>query len=53
MSVFKAVFEHDEQARKAQMNAAARLAYHQLYSSPLMDDLKRWLESCGQAPGSR
>jgi hypothetical protein len=44
MSVFKAVFEHDEQTRKTQMSAAARLAYHQLYSAPLMNDLKLWLE---------
>jgi hypothetical protein len=44
MSVFKAVFDHDEHTRKAQMSASERLAYHQRYSAPLMADLKRWLE---------
>ena len=44
LSVFKTVFDHDEQARKAQMSATQRLAYHQRYSLPLMDDLKSWLE---------
>jgi hypothetical protein len=31
-------------ALKQRMSAEARLAYHQAYSQPLMDDLKAWLE---------
>jgi transposase len=38
------VFDHDEQARDAQMSPEARLAYHQAYSRPLMDGLKMWLD---------
>src|SRR5262249_4568956 len=38
------VFDHDEEARLQQMSAAARLAYHQAYSGPIMDQLKHWLD---------
>jgi len=38
------VFDHDEHARHAQLSPAARLAYHQAYSRPLMDALKAWLD---------
>jgi hypothetical protein len=38
------VFDHDEEARVQQMSAAARLAYHQAYSGPIMDQLKHWLD---------
>ena len=31
-------------ALKQRMSAEARVAYHQAYSQPLMDDLKAWLE---------
>ena len=44
MDVIKQVFDHDEEARDEQMSAEARLAYHQAYSQPLMDDLKSWLD---------
>jgi transposase len=37
------VFDHDEVARKEQMEGPARLAYHQEYSRPIMDGLKDWL----------
>jgi transposase len=37
------VFDHDERARQEQMSPAARLAYHQALSGPLLDDLKTWL----------
>ena len=37
------VFDHDEEARARQMNAAERLAYHQAASQPLMEALERWL----------
>jgi transposase len=38
------VFDHDTEARDQQMSPEARLAYHQAYSQPLMDDLKAWLD---------
>jgi transposase len=44
MDVIKQVFDHDEEARDQQMSPEARLAYHQLYSQPLMDNLKVWLD---------
>lgn len=37
------VFDHDDHARNEQMSAAARLAYHQALSGPLLDELKTWL----------
>jgi hypothetical protein len=43
LDVISQVFDHDEQAREAGLNPAARLAYHQAYSQPLMDELKGWL----------
>jgi hypothetical protein len=43
----KQVFDHDEEARDKQMNAEERLAYHQTYSAPIMDQLKGWLEQQG------
>lgn len=44
IDILSAVFDHDEYARKELMSAAARLAYHQEYSQPLMDELKGWLD---------
>ena len=38
------VFDHDDEARDQQMSPAKRLAYHQSYSQPIMDELKRWLQ---------
>ena len=43
LDVLSQVFDHDEQARQEQLSPAARLAYHQAQSQPLMDELKRWL----------
>ena len=43
LEVISAVFDHEEQARQAQMSPEARLAYHQAQSRPLMDGLHRWL----------
>jgi transposase len=40
----KVVFEHEEEARVRQLNAQERLAYHQTYSAPILEALKRWLE---------
>jgi hypothetical protein len=45
LEVIRQVFDHDEQARKAQLSPEARLAYHQTQSQPLMDGLKRWLDT--------
>jgi hypothetical protein len=44
IEALKQVFDHDEAARKQQMDAPARLAYHQEYSRPIMNDLKTWLD---------
>jgi transposase len=44
LDVIKQVFDHDEAAREQQISPEARLAYHQLYSQPLMDALKAWLD---------
>lgn|GEM_PF-45066 len=43
LEVLRQVFDHDEQARQAQLSPEARLAYHQEYSQPLMAGLKGWL----------
>ena len=45
LEVLSAVFDHDEQARQAQLSPAARLAYHQAQSRPLMEGLKQWLDT--------
>ena len=44
LEVIKQVFDHEDEARKQQMDPAARLAYHQTYSQPMMDELKGWLQ---------
>jgi len=44
LEALKQVFDHDEEARDQQMGPQARLAYHQAYSQPLMDELKDWLD---------
>jgi transposase len=44
LDVIGQVFDHDEQAREDELSPAARLAYHQAQSQPLMDGLKRWLD---------
>lgn len=43
LDVISQVFDHDEQARADGLSPAARLAYHQTQSQPLMDELKAWL----------
>jgi transposase len=45
LEVISQVFDHDEQARKEELSPEARLAYHQAQSRPLMDGLKRWLDT--------
>src|SRR6266446_4507314 len=44
IDALKQVFDHDDEARAQHMSPPARLAYHQAYSQPLMDDLKAWLD---------
>jgi transposase len=43
LDVISQVFDHDEQARQDGLSPAARLAYHQAQSQPLMEELKGWL----------
>lgn len=43
LEALKQVFDHEAVARNEHMEAAARLAYHQQYSAPIMDGLKDWL----------
>jgi transposase len=45
LQVLNQVFDHDEQARQAQLSPQARLAYHQAQSQPLMEALKKWLDT--------
>ncbi len=44
LDALKQIFDHDEEARDQQMSPQARLAYHQTYSQPLMDELRSWLD---------
>jgi len=44
IETLKAVFDHEEVTREQAMSPAARLAYHQEYSQPLMNELKVWLD---------
>jgi hypothetical protein len=44
VEALQAVYDHDEKAREEQMSAQERLAYHQLYSEPILTTLKTWLE---------
>jgi transposase len=44
LDILSQVFDHEEQARLAQLSPEARLAYHQTQSQPLMDGLKGWLD---------
>lgn len=45
LQVLSQVFDHDEQARKEQWSPQTRLAYHQAQSQPLMETLKKWLDT--------
>jgi transposase len=45
IDVLKQVFDHDAEARDHQMSSEARLLYHQEVSRPLMETLKRWLDT--------
>jgi transposase len=43
LDVLRQVFDHEEETRVQQRSAQERLVYHQVYSGPLMEGLKRWL----------
>jgi hypothetical protein len=45
LNVLRQVFDHDEQACEHELSPAARLAYHQAHSQPLMDERKEWLDT--------
>jgi len=44
VNALKLGYEQDEEARRQQLSAAERLAYHQTYSAPVFTTLKTWLE---------
>jgi hypothetical protein len=44
VEALKLVFDHEEAARREQLSAPERLAYHQAQSGPIMTILKAWLE---------
>ena len=44
IEALKQVFDHDDEAREQELEPAARLAYHQAWSGPIMDGLKQWLQ---------
>jgi len=43
LQVLAQVYAADEQCRQQQLSAPQRLAYHQMHSGPLMQDLKTWM----------
>jgi transposase len=43
LEALKQVFDHEEAARVQQLNPTERFTYHQHYSGPIMEALKRWL----------
>jgi hypothetical protein len=44
LDVLRQVFDHEEEPHGQQLSAQERLVYHQVYSGPLMEGLKRWLQ---------
>lgn len=38
------VYHHDQVARDKNLSAEERLAYHQMHSKPIMDELRTWLQ---------
>jgi transposase len=43
VEALKLVFDHEEAARREQLSAPERLAYHQAKSGPIMAGLQKWL----------
>jgi hypothetical protein len=44
MGALKDVFDHEEQAHKAHLSDAERLAHHQTYSEPILKRLETWMQ---------
>ena len=44
MQALGQVFDHEEATHMQQLSATERVAYHQHYSGPIMQELKHWLE---------
>jgi len=45
LEVFGKLYQNDASARREQMTAEERLAFHQAESGPLMADLKKWMRA--------
>lgn len=43
IAALKDVFDHEEQAQKAHLSDAERLAHHQTYSQPILERLESWM----------
>jgi transposase len=43
--VLSQVYHHDKIAREQSMTSDERLAYHQMHSQPIMDELREWLQA--------
>jgi len=43
LSIFRDVYANDAEAKRREMSAEQRLAFHQRESGPKMDELKKWL----------
>jgi len=43
LDALRQVFDHEDMAEEQQLSARERLAYHQVYSGPIMEGLKCWL----------
>lgn len=43
LNIFKDVYANDAEAKRQEMSAQQRLAFHQRESGPKMDELKKWL----------
>jgi hypothetical protein len=44
IDALKQVFDHEDKADEQLLSAQERLAYHQVYSGPILQRLKKWLE---------
>jgi transposase len=44
LEALEKVYHHDDTARKNNLSAEARLAFHQAYSGPVMEELRGWLK---------
>jgi hypothetical protein len=44
IGALKDVFDHEEQAHKAHLSDAERLAHHQTYSEPILKRLETWMQ---------